>query len=68
MFLACNTTLCMGYINFSDTNLSIITIFVSFLVSVTLTHLKDARNAGHLYEEALKLNKLVSVYDNIIWE
>ena len=28
---------------------------------VTLTHLKDVRNASHLYEEALKQNKLVSV-------
>ena len=28
---------------------------------VTLTHLKDVRNASHLYEEALKQNKLVSM-------
>ena len=28
---------------------------------VTLTHLKDVRNASHLYEEALKQNKLVCV-------
>ena len=37
-------------------------MFVSSLYVVTLTHLKDVRNAGHLYDEALKQNKLVPIH------